>query len=737
LHQSMEFFGARPERPIETCLDEVRKSQVLVVIVGGRYGSLVPNWGISYSEAEYQEAYRLSIPCLVYFRGAVEPSDEHSEHDPTKAALLERWKQTLRERHTCAEFKRAGELALQVSIDVSRVIKKIEEDSGPSPRSTIFSMPRDKADTGPSLTPVSCQRFGDESRQLLHGLATDPEGNIIIVGDFWGRIDFGCSELTSDGDRDIFLAKFNPAGKCIWSHRYGDQLEQVGAGVSTDSHGAVFVAGSFNGTLDFGGGVLVSRGRYNVALAKLDQAGRHLWSCCFGDSKYHVAECIAVSPAGWVAVAGRFQGTIDFGGGSLESKSAQTDIFLAVFSAAGEFRWAKRFGGPHEQQTRSIAIDANGNIGLTGVFKGAISFGNRSLTEELPGDYCGFLTRFDEFGNVTWCKRYGDPSVEQGSVVSFDRATSDLLTAGFMRNKLPRESSNGASAICLFARYDSAGVLRWSKAFGTHAIASSLSVASDGRVLLTGYFQGIMDLGLGPLTSAGGYDVFAAIFSGEGDVQWVRRYGDQRQQFLISGAYGHEGSIVLGGSFHGTIDFGSGPLVATGYDGIAECNEDVFLAVLQESRPGSRNNNQTANPDIRQGLNDIRRILEAQGDRFNPHKLLAKYPLGYVIFDLDYENRVIPYDTKLILDKYDLNWSVVRFTKNSQDRIEIRLPDAKTKTGDTALSHAVTGGAKKVGNLGGFLINDLSVSAEVLSIRETGIVFLIGFQRSPVFLRRR
>jgi hypothetical protein len=39
---------------------------------------------------------------------------------------------------------------------------------------------------------------------------------------------------------------------------------------------------------------------------------------------------------------------------------------------------------------------------------------------------------------------------------------------------------------------------------------------------------------------------------------------------------------VLAGSFHGTIDFGTGPLVATGYDGVSEGTEDVFLAIFDE-----------------------------------------------------------------------------------------------------------------------------------------------------------
>ena len=67
-HNAMEFFGARPGRPIDVCLDEVRKSDLLVVIVGEKYGSLPPGMGVSYSQAEYEEGVRLEKPCLVYLR---------------------------------------------------------------------------------------------------------------------------------------------------------------------------------------------------------------------------------------------------------------------------------------------------------------------------------------------------------------------------------------------------------------------------------------------------------------------------------------------------------------------------------------------------------------------------------------------------------------------------------------------------------------------------------------------
>ena len=67
-HNAMEFFGARDEQPIETCLEEVRNSDLLVVIVGLKYGGLPPGMGISYSQAEHEEGAQLGKRCLVYMR---------------------------------------------------------------------------------------------------------------------------------------------------------------------------------------------------------------------------------------------------------------------------------------------------------------------------------------------------------------------------------------------------------------------------------------------------------------------------------------------------------------------------------------------------------------------------------------------------------------------------------------------------------------------------------------------
>jgi hypothetical protein len=181
-HHSMELFGARPQRPLQTCLDEVRRSRIVVVIVGQRHGTLAPGLEISFSEAEYREAFRLNLQCLVYFSAASEHPDEE---DAQKALLLQQWKATLKDRHTPAYFPDANKLALQVAIDVGRTIRELEDkDNSPNRADGIgpLSHSREKSQAGPRITPVYCQRFGDESRQLAHGLTTDSDGNAIVVG---------------------------------------------------------------------------------------------------------------------------------------------------------------------------------------------------------------------------------------------------------------------------------------------------------------------------------------------------------------------------------------------------------------------------------------------------------------------------------------------------------------------------------------------------------------------------
>jgi hypothetical protein len=121
--QSMEFFGALPASPKEECLRLVRKSDVYVGIFGVRYGSLDPDSGKSLTHLEYEEAFALKMPCLIYLmdddRHAVLPRHVDTGDQALKLAELKAY---LRKKHVVSFFSSPQDLAAKLTQDLVRLL---------------------------------------------------------------------------------------------------------------------------------------------------------------------------------------------------------------------------------------------------------------------------------------------------------------------------------------------------------------------------------------------------------------------------------------------------------------------------------------------------------------------------------------------------------------------------------------------------------------------------------------
>ena len=98
---------------------------------------------------------------------------------------------------------------------------------------------------------------------------TVASGNVVLAGTFFGSVDFGGGTLSSAGGRDAFVTKFSPDGELLWSKRLGDSLDQGTLFVSAGSDSSIAVAGNLFGAIDLGGGALVSAGGFDVFVGKL------------------------------------------------------------------------------------------------------------------------------------------------------------------------------------------------------------------------------------------------------------------------------------------------------------------------------------------------------------------------------------------------------------------------------------------------------------------------------------
>jgi len=128
---------------------------------------------------------------------------------------------------------------------------------------------------------------------------------------------------------------------------------------------------------------------------------------------------------------------------------------------------------------------------------------------------------------------------------------------------------------------------------------------------------------------------------------------------------------------------------------------------------------------------EIIKRLEAELDRA---ELRRKYPLGYAIFYVDREERVIPYDAKA-LTEFELDWNTVSLAQHPDPRVEtviLTMPTFRRKGEAQAFPKIGLMGPRRVGIIKCNMIPDsnwertLSVCGEILSIKGRTIVFLVG-----------
>lgn len=286
-------------------------------------------------------------------------------------------------------------------------------------------------------------------------------------------------------------------GRVVWTRRAGDPATQAQRATAPDGEGGLFVSGSFNATIDLGGGDHFSRGASDTYLARYDRDGRYLWSHVFGDPKAQGGMWLAPTPDGGVVMAGDLVGTVDFGDGPHTADG--TDAVVARFDADANLLWARSFGGPGLQSVRDVTVDPDtGATYITGPFHQFIDFGGGAFTT--TGHANVFVAKLDASGAHVWSRHL--------------------------------ESA-------------------------AHGYGNGIAVRG-GRVVVAGSIDGDADLGQGWLEAAGDGlpDAWVAVFDDDGNSVWTHLYADPGDESFRGVAFDPAGHIALGGFFLGAITVG-------------------------------------------------------------------------------------------------------------------------------------------------------------------------------------
>jgi len=204
---------------------------------------------------------------------------------------------------------------------------------------------------------------------LLRRIA-DTAGNVYATG-----------RLNASGTATV--TKHNWQAKLVWQHRWGGPGDEGGNAITLDSAGNLIVMGFFSKSIYIGSHTLTTGGTCATFVAKLDSAGAVLWATKLDGSGVVAGYGIAVDASG-IAVTGALEGTLTIGLGPVAESVGERDAFVAKLDSYGNAQWAFAAGGAGQDSGNSIAVDAAGDLYVTGSFTGRAAFGSVNL--ESSGD---------------------------------------------------------------------------------------------------------------------------------------------------------------------------------------------------------------------------------------------------------------------------------------------------------------------------------------------------------------
>jgi hypothetical protein len=339
------------------------------------------------------------------------------------------------------------------------------------------------------------RQLGGPGRERAAGVAADRGGVVYVAGRIEGEAVLGSVRLAVTSP-DALVTALDRYGEVVWAHAFGGPGEDEARAVAILMEGDVFVTGSFSGTVDFDPGPgrteLVSGGATDVFVLRLSPRGELVWARGLGGAQADDGLDIAVDARG-VYVAGSFQGSLQAGPVRLES-AGRTDGFVLALDPAGAPRWARRIGGPESDAARSVALEPN-SLWIAGSFEGKAGFGpqGEAAVLESAGKADAFVARLGPDGALLWSGRLGGKQTDVAQAVAANVSGAWVTgrfqrTADFDPGPTATSLSSTAETDAFVVRLSTTGHLRWVRQVGGEQSDFATGIAPDryGGVWVTG-----------------------------------------------------------------------------------------------------------------------------------------------------------------------------------------------------------------------------------------------------------
>lgn len=359
--------------------------------------------------------------------------------------------------------------------------------------------------------PLWAMQLGGPGPDRIESVALTNAGDVVVGGSYGGTFNLGMTNFPYAGGMDGFVANFSGTdGSLVWRRTFGDAQNQRCASVAVAGMmDDVFCFGDFSGQMTVGMQTLTSAGLEDLFAVRYTSAGVFFAVTQSGDPAGQTARSIVVNDSLIAYLAARFDGKLAWGS---VTSAGQGDVFLGRFLGNGGVDWALSAGDTNTQQPNGISlVGQTGGVAFVGDYKGAATFGGNALVSK--GGFDAFVGRADSTGTVLWVRSLGD----------------------------------GDDMVMVDDQY-----------------ASDVAAMNDGTLFVTGYAAGAVDFGSGLVTGPGDTDFYLVRFDPTGKTQWGLRSGGTNSQYGRAIALSGTNEIVVAGEFRETLDLGNGPLTSAG-----------------------------------------------------------------------------------------------------------------------------------------------------------------------------
>ena len=301
--------------------------------------------------------------------------------------------------------------------------------------------------------------LGASLTDVIKDVAIDAAGNAYVTGQTFssdfpttvGAFDTTCGGCTASSDD--FVAKINATGSAlVYSTYLGGAGVDSALGIAVDSAGNAYVAG-FTQSPDFPTTASAFQptfhGSQDATLTKLNATGSALlYSTFFGGSKKEQALRVVLDGSANAYITGFTLSTnfpttsgvlqTTYGGGTSRGDAYVAKLNPAA-SGAASLIWSTYLGGSTEDSAAAMALDAIGNVVVTGGTN-SLNFPITSgvLQTSIAGAGDAFVSKLNSNGTALIYSTYlGGTVGDEGFGVALDSANNAYVTGGTDSTNFP------------------------------------------------------------------------------------------------------------------------------------------------------------------------------------------------------------------------------------------------------------------------------------------------------------